>query len=85
MMLYGKRYNYHRDDSVYCVTSLCSSQVREQFINDPAFESITEEQERVRIFKEFRKTIKASNNCCVNTKFTKATCLFLNIFSTKLL
>lgn len=42
------------------VISLCSSQVREQFISDPAFESITEEQERVRIFKEFRKTIKAS-------------------------
>jgi len=33
-------------------------QVRDQFTSDPAFESISEEQERVRIFKEFRKTIK---------------------------
>jgi len=32
--------------------------VRDQFASDPVFESISEEQERVRIFKEFRKTIK---------------------------
>lgn len=47
---------------MYSVTLLYSSQVREQFVNDPAFESITEEQERVRIFKEFRKTIKVNDN-----------------------
>ena len=38
----------------------CSSshQVRSQFVKDPAFEAFTEEVERVRVFKEFVKTIK---------------------------
>lgn len=40
-----------------------SHQVRSQFEQDPAFEAFTEEVERVRVFKEFVKTIKVCLIC----------------------
>lgn len=42
-----------------------SDQVRSQFEKDPAFEAFTEEVERVRVFKEFVKTIKVCLVCCM--------------------
>ena len=37
------------------------AQVRPRFAKDPLFDTITEEVERVRLFKEFMKTVKVGN------------------------
>lgn len=42
---------------------VCIMQVRPRFAKDPLFDTITEEVERVRLFKEFMKTVKVGNMC----------------------
>jgi len=41
-------------------------QVRPRFAKDPLFDTITEEVERMRLFKEFMKTVKVGNICGKN-------------------
>ena len=50
-------------------------QVRPRFCKDPLFDTITEEAERVRLFKEYIKTVKVG--MCV--------CVFSDIYIQKLL
>lgn len=45
---------------------VCIMQVRPRFAKDPLFDTITEEVERVRLFKEFMKTVKVGNMCGKN-------------------
>lgn len=45
---------------------VCVMQVRPRFAKDPLFDTITEEVERVRLFKEFMKTVKVGNMCGKN-------------------
>ena len=40
-------------------------QVRPRFFKDPLFDTITEEAERVRLFKEYMKTVKVGACVCV--------------------
>ena len=40
-------------------------QVRPRFCKDPLFDTITEEAERVRLFKEYIKTVKVGMCVCV--------------------
>lgn len=55
------------------MTDILPFQVRERFLKEPAFEDVTLESERKRIFKDFMHVLEASHDASRGMKFLNLT------------
>lgn len=57
----------------FLITDILPFQVRERFLKEPAFEDVTLESERKRIFKDFMHVLEVSHDASRGMKFLNLT------------